>query len=83
MSVSSFLGDTARPLAIIFTSFGASIASVIVALKVRDGNDGAIFMAAVFAGVGAIYIGKAVEAFKNRRADAEVEIAKVNAGVQS
>lgn len=75
----SLVGELARPFAIISTSFGATWATIVVAYKVRDGNDGALYIGAVFVGVGAIYIGKAVEVFKTNKAAAEVEIARVSA----
>lgn len=74
-----FIGEIARPLAIVFTSFSASWAVVEVAAKVENGNDGALFIGAVFAGVGAIYIGKSVEVFKKHQASAEVEKARGSA----
>ena len=77
-TLKGFIGELARPFAIISTSAAASWATVVVAYKVQDGNDGAIFIGGVFAGVGALYIGKAVEVFKSNRAAAEVEIAKVS-----
>lgn len=71
-----FIGQIARPLAIIVTSLAASVASIIVACKVEDGNDGAFLMGAIFGGVAALYIGKAVEVFKSNKAAADVEIAR-------
>lgn len=53
------------------SSFAASIASVIVALRVENGNDGAILMAAIFAGVGALYGFKAVEVWRGKEAEAK------------
>ncbi len=74
--VQTFIGEIARPVAIISTSLSASIATVIVAQKVTDGNDGAILMGAIFVGVGALYGFKAAENWKAKKADADVEIAK-------
>ena len=74
--VAWFIGETARPLSQLLASMGATYASCIVAHKVTDGNDGAIFLAAVFAGVGTFYGFKAVENWKRRAADAQVEIAR-------
>lgn len=71
-----FLGDLARPFAIIATSFAAAWASIVVAYRVHNGNDGAILIGAIFAGVGALYIGKAWEVAKTGRQAADVEIAK-------
>ncbi|WP_245620158.1 hypothetical protein [Phenylobacterium immobile] len=66
----------ARPYSIIITSTAAAVATIIVALRVNDGNDGAFFMGTVYGGVAALYIGKAVEVFKTNKAAAGVEIAK-------
>ena len=64
----SLVGDLARPFAIIVTSFAASVATIIVALRVSDGNDGAALMFAVGAMVGGIYGFKAVETWKTKNA---------------
>jgi hypothetical protein len=74
--VKAFVADLARPFAIISTSFAASWGIVVVSYKVNDGNDGALYLGAALAGVGAIYIGKSVEVFKSNKAAADVEIAK-------
>ncbi|HEY1071517.1 hypothetical protein [Brevundimonas sp.] len=74
--VKAFIGDLARPFAIIATSFAASWATIVIAYRVENGNDGAIFIGGVFAGVGALYIGKAWEVAKTGKQSAEVEIAK-------
>lgn len=62
--VKSFIGDLARPFAIYSTSLSAAIATVIVALKVEDGNDGAIALGAVGVLVLGIYGAKAWEVAK-------------------
>lgn len=77
--IKTFIGDLARPFAIIATSFAASWATITVAYRVENGNDGAIFIGGVFAGVGALYIGKAWEVAKTGKQSAEVEIAKTKA----
>ncbi len=74
--IKGFIGDLARPFAIIATSFAASWATIVIAYRVENGNDGAIFIGGVFAGVGALYIGKAWELAKTSKQNAEVEIAK-------
>lgn len=78
-TLKTFIADLARPFAIIATSFAASWGIVVVAYRVEDGNDGALFIAAALAGVGAIYIGKSVEVFKSNRAAADVEVARAGA----
>lgn len=74
--IKSFIGDLARPFAIIATSFAASWATIVIAYRVENGNDGAVFIGGVFVGVGALYIGKAWEVAKAGKQTAEVEIAK-------
>lgn len=71
-----FIGDLARPFAIISTSFAASWASIVTAYRVSDGSDAAVLMGAIFAGVGALYLGKAWEVAKVAKSDAEVKIAE-------
>ena len=78
--VKSFIGDLARPFAIISTSAAASVSSVIVATKVESGEGGALLMAAIFGGVGSLYIGKAWEVTKAGKHTADVEIAKAQTG---
>lgn len=74
-----FVGEVARPMAIIASSVSASVASVIIATKVENGTDGAILIAAVFAGAATFYGFKAVETWKGKQADSDVEVAKVEA----
>jgi hypothetical protein len=76
----AFIGDLARPFAIIATSFAASWATIVIAYKVENGNDGAIFAGAYFLGVGTLFLGKAVEAINAGRHKRDVDVAQVNAG---
>jgi hypothetical protein len=46
--IKSFLGDLARPLSIILPSFGATVATIVIAFRVKDFGEGAIFIGAVF-----------------------------------
>lgn len=62
--VKSFIGDLARPFAIYSTSLAASVATIVVAFKVEDGNDGAIALGAVGVLVLGIYGAKAWEVAK-------------------
>lgn len=71
-----FVGQLARPTAIVTTSTAASIATVIIALRVQDGNDGFVFIGGVFAGVSALYLGKAAEEFGKDRNASKVKIAE-------
>ena len=74
--IKSFIGDLARPFAIISTSFAASWASIVAAYRIENGNDGAILLGAIYAGVGALYIGKSWELAKAAKADAEIKVAE-------
>lgn len=71
-----FIGEVARPLAIIVSSVAASVASVIMALKVADGTDGAMLAGAIWIGAGSLFLGKAAEEFGKNRNAARVDIAK-------
>lgn len=78
--VKAFLGDLARPFAIIVTSYAAAHATIVIASKVENGNDGAIFAGAYFIGVATLYGAKAIEAINSTRARRDVDVAQVNAG---
>lgn len=73
--VETLVGQLARPFAIIVTSYSAAHATIIIATKVENGNDGAIFAGAYFLGVGTLYIGKAFEAISRTRARRDVDVA--------
>lgn len=74
--VKGFIGDLARPFAIISTSLSAAIATVVIAFKVEAFEGAAIFIGAVYVGVGGIYTAKAWEAVSAGKRAADVEIAK-------
>jgi len=79
--VKSFIGDLARPFAIYVTSGAAALATGTIAFKNDDGfSAAAIFIGAVYAGVGALYGAKAWEVAKGKTADAEVAKAQASAG---
>jgi len=78
--IKAFIGDLARPFAIIATSYAAAHATVVIANKVENGNDGAIFAGAYFLGVATLYGAKAIEAINTTRARRDVDVAQVNAG---
>jgi hypothetical protein len=78
--VKSFIGDLARPFAIISTAFAASWATIVISYRVENGNDGAILAGAYFLGVGTLYGAKAVEAINTARARRDVDVAQANAG---
>lgn len=78
--IAKFIGDVSRPLSIFFVSSSGAVASVITSLRVDNGNDGALLIAAIFVGVGALYGVKSVEVWKTHRADAEVKIEEAKNG---
>lgn len=59
--VQAFIGEVARPYAIIVTATGAAASSIIIAIRVDNGNDGALVLGAVFGGVALYYGAKAWE----------------------
>lgn len=64
----AFVGDLARPYAIWAGATSASVATIIVAWKVDGFEAAGIFIGAVWAGVGALYGGKAWENVKTAQA---------------
>lgn len=66
--IADFIGAVARPLSIIVTSCSAAYATAVVAHKVTDGTDGALFMGAVLGGLVGLYGFKAVEMWKSNDA---------------
>lgn len=77
--IKAVVADLARPFAIISTSFAASFATVNISLRVTGGESGAIFLTAVYAGVGALYVGKAFENTRIAGHNAEVEKVRAQA----
>lgn len=73
--VAAFIGEIARPFAIISTSAGAMSATVILASKVNS-PEAAVFMGAVFLGVGTLFGAKAWEKVAQTKADATVATAQ-------
>jgi len=71
-AVKAFLGDLARPFAIIVTSASTAYAVCVIAYEGKNFSEGAIFIGAVFAGVSALYWGKSVENIKQAQANADV-----------
>lgn len=73
----AFIGNIARPFSIIWISLCAGIAMIILAWKLDDPVQAAVFIGAVFAtGLTPLYLGKAWENSKTGKQAAEVEIAK-------
>jgi len=77
--IKGFVGDLARPFAIIATSGAASWSTVIIAQKVDGFDSAAIFIGAVFTGVAALYGAKAWEVARTGKQAADIEIAKTSA----
>lgn len=67
--IAEFIGAIARPISIIVTSVSAAYATAIVAHKVTDGTDGALFMGAVLGGLVGLYGFKAVETWKGGKSE--------------
>lgn len=76
MSLKAFIGDIARPFSIISTSAAASWATVVIAQKVTSFEGAALFIGAVFAGLGGLYWGKSWEIGTQAKQAAKVEVAK-------
>jgi hypothetical protein len=70
------VGDLARPFAIWSSSGAAAIATVRIAWAGEDFSGAAIFIGAVWAGVGALYASKSWEKNTEVRANADVEKSK-------
>lgn len=75
--IEHFIGQVARPFAIISTSFAAAWATIVISGKVENGNDGAIFAGAYFLGVATLYGAKAIEAINAGRHKRDVDVAHV------
>ncbi|MFZ2252634.1 MAG: hypothetical protein WAW13_00500 [Minisyncoccia bacterium] len=72
--VKAFIGDLARPFAMYVLSGATAVSIVIVALRVENGNDGAIFLGAAGVLVGGMFGFKAWE--NNTAAKQATEVAK-------
>ena len=71
-----FIGEIARPFAIMSTAYAAAHATIVIAGKVENGNDGAIFAGAYFLGVGTLFLGKAAEIISAGRHRRDVDVAQ-------
>jgi len=69
-------GELARPFAIMVTSASVSAATVINAVKGDDLSGAAIFIAAAFAGVAALYGAKSWEIASAGKHQAQVDMAR-------
>jgi hypothetical protein len=77
-TVKAFIGDLARPFAIIVTALSAAVTPIIIAFRVGAPSleGAAIFMGAIYAGVGAMFGAKAWE--NTKQAQATADVAKAN-----
>lgn len=66
-SLARFMGDIARPFAVIWTSFCGGVAMIVTAFRVDNGNDGGVLLGAIALIVTGIYTAKAVENWKVAR----------------
>lgn len=71
-----FIGQIARPVGIMAACISAAVASIIMAARVTDGNDGYLLAGAIWLGAGAIFGAKALEERGKAKSAADVEIAK-------
>lgn len=71
-----FIGEVARPVGIMAACISASVGSVIMAIKVADGTDGALLAGAIWGGAALIFGAKALEERGKAKSAADVEIAK-------
>lgn len=76
MKLATFIGEIARPFAIIWATLCGGVAMIVMALRVENGNDAGVLMGAITLCVGGIYGFKAVEVWKGEKAAAEVKIAE-------
>lgn len=75
-TLAHFIGEIARPFAIMTTAYAAAHATILIAGKVENGNDGAIFAGAYFLGVGTLFLGKAAEIISAGRHRRDVDVAQ-------
>lgn len=82
-ATSAFVGAIARPFSIIVTSASAAVTPAVIVWRIApdrfDLIGAAAFIGALYAGVGALYWGKAWEVTKVGQHTAEVEKAKATA----
>lgn len=67
------VSDLARPFTLYAMGFSGAWATVVIAAKVSDGNDGAWVLGAIGATVSALYAGKALEVANVAKHTSEVE----------
>lgn len=74
--LSEFIGNVARPFAIIWTALCGGVAMIVTSLRVENGNDGGVLIGAIGLIVTGIYGFRSVENWKTARSTAEVKIAE-------
>lgn len=79
-TVAHFIGEIARPFAIMSTAYAAAHATIVIAGKVENGNDGAIFAGAYFLGVATLFGAKAYEIVSAGRHKRDVDVEQARAG---
>lgn len=77
--IKALIGDLARPYGLYALATAIAVAVVIIAIKVENGNDGAIFIGAVGLIFGGAYGFRAWENAQTSKHAASVEIAKTTA----
>jgi hypothetical protein len=77
--VKSFIADLARPFAIITTSGSAAWATVTIANRVDGFESAALYIAAVYAGLGGLYGFKSWEKRGEAKSAATVEVVRAQA----
>lgn len=73
------VADLARPFTLYAMGFSGAYATVVIAAKVTDGNDGWGVLAAIGATVSALYAGKALEVANVSKHTAQVEVERAKA----
>lgn len=71
--IKAFLADLARPFTLYAMGFSGAWATVVIADKVSDGNDGAFVLGAIGLTVTGLYAGKVIENYRIAAAQAAVE----------
>src|SRR4051812_12360961 len=78
-----FVGNIARPVSIIATSLSAAIVPAVIVYRMApdrlDLSAAALFVGALYAGVGGLYWGKVFENKESSKHDAQVKVAEAQA----
>lgn len=77
--IKAAISDLARPFAIISTSGAAAWATVTISYRVDGFENAALYMAAVYAGLGGLYGFKSWEKRGEAKSAAEVEVVRAQA----